>query len=478
MSREADIVVIGAGPAGYAAAIRSAQLGHAVVCIDKSIDRKGKPTLGGTCLNWGCIPSKALLDVSYTYARMSEYQKMGISIGDFDIDVSKMLAYKNSIVDKLTSGIEVLFKGNDVTYLPGTGKLGSGRKVTYTSLDGSQETITAEHVILAPGSTPIDIPAARVDHDLIVDSTDALEFKEVPKRLGVIGAGIVGLELGSVWNRFGSDVVILEALDDFLPMADRRIAREALKIFKKQGIDVRLGARVVSSSTDDGRVKVSYQLKGEDQILECDKLIVAVGRRPYTEDLLSQECEVNIDERGFLFVNDLCLTDAPDVYAVGDVVRGPMLAHKGMEEGVMVAERIAGHKPIVNYDTVPSVIYTHPEIAWVGQSEDELKANGETFNTGVFSYSANGRAMAAHETEGFVKIVADAKTDRIRGMHVLGAQASELIAQGVIAMEFGATAEDIALTMFAHPSLSESVHEAALSVGGNAIHTVNRRKKK
>ena len=303
-------------------------------------------------------------------------------------------------------------------------------------------------------------------------------FKEVPKRLGVIGAGIVGLELGSVWNRFGSDVVILEALDDFLPMADRRIAREALKIFKKQGLDVRLGARVVSSSTDDGIVKVAYQLKGEDQVLECDKLIVAVGRRPYTEDLLSQECEVNIDERGFLFVNDLCLTDAPDVYAVGDVVRGPMLAHKGMEEGVMVAERIAGHKPIVNYDTVPSVIYTHPEIAWVGQSEDELKANGETFNTGVFSYSANGRAMAAHETEGFVKIVADAKTDRIRGMHVLGAQASELIAQGVIAMEFGATAEDIALTMFAHPSLSESVHEAALSVGGNAIHTVNRRKKK
>ena len=478
MSREADIVVIGAGPAGYAAAIRSAQLGHAVVCIDKSIDRKGTPTLGGTCLNWGCIPSKALLDVSYTYARMGEFQKMGISAGDHQIDISKMLAYKNSIVDKLTSGIEVLFKGNDVTYLPGTGQLGSGREVTYTNHDGSQETITANHVILAPGSTPIDIPAARVDHELIVDSTDALEFEKVPKRLGVIGAGIVGLELGSVWNRFGSEVVILEALEDFLPMADRRVARESLKIFKKQGLDIRLGARVVSSSVEDGVVKVSYQLKGEDLVLECEKLIVAVGRRPYTEDLLSQECEVNIDERGFLFVNDLCLTDAPDVYAVGDVVRGPMLAHKGMEEGVMVAERIAGHKPIVNYETVPSVIYTHPEIAWVGQSEDELKANGEKFNTGMFSYGANGRAMAANETEGFVKIIADAKTDRIRGVHILGAQASELIAQGVIAMEFGATAEDLALTMFAHPSLSESVHEAALSVGGNAIHTVNRRKKK
>ena len=477
MSREADVVVIGAGPAGYAAAIRSAQLGHAVVCIDKSIDRKGKPTLGGTCLNWGCIPSKALLDVSHTYARVSEFQSMGISVADHQMDIAKMLAYKNSVVDKLTAGIGVLFKGNGVTYLSGTGQLGSGREVTYTSSDGSQETITAQHVILAPGSISIDIPAARVDHELIVDSTDALEFEEVPKRLGVIGAGIIGLELGSVWNRFGAEVVILEALDDFLPMVDRRVAREALKIFKKQGLDVRLGARVVSSTVDDGVVKVAYQLKGENHVLECDKLIVAVGRRPFTENLLNQDCEVNIDERGYLFVNDLCLTDAPDVYAVGDVVRGPMLAHKGMEEGVMVAERIAGHKPIVNYETVPSVIYTHPEIAWVGQSESELKANGESVKAGMFSYSANGRALAAHETDGFVKIVTDAKSDRIRGVHILGAQASELIAQGVIAMEFGATAEDLALTMFAHPSLSESVHEAALSVGGNAIHTVNRRKK-
>lgn len=477
MSREADVIVIGAGPAGYAAAIRCAQLGHSVVCIDKSIDEKGEPTLGGTCLNWGCIPSKALLDVSYTYARLNEFQSMGISVADSKMDIAKMLSYKDSIVDKLTGGIGVLFNGNGITYLPGTGQLGSGREVTYTSHDGKKEKLTAHHVILAPGSIPLDIPAARVDHELIVDSTDALEFEEVPKRLGVIGAGIIGLELGSVWNRFGADVVILEALDDFLPMTDKRVARDALKIFKKQGLDVQLGARVVSSTVDDGTVKVSYQLKGEDHVLECDKLIVAVGRRPYTEDLLSQDCEVNIDERGYLFVNDLCLTDAPDVYAVGDVVRGPMLAHKGMEEGVMVAERISGHKPIVNYDTVPSVIYTHPEIAWVGQSEAELKASGEDVKAGIFSYSANGRAMAAHETEGFVKIVADVQTDRIRGVHILGAQASELIAQGVIAMEFGATAEDLGLTMFAHPSLSESVHEAALSVGGNAIHSVNRRKK-
>lgn len=477
MSREIDVVVIGAGPAGYAAAIRSAQLGHSVVCIDKSIDRNGKPTLGGTCLNWGCIPSKALLDVSYTYARMSEFQKMGISSTDHQIDIEKMLSYKNSIVDKLTGGIGVLFKGNGVTFLPGTGQLGSGRKVRYTSHDGTQETLAANHVILAPGSIPLDIPAARVDHDLIVDSTDALEFAEVPKRLGVIGAGIIGLELGSVWNRFGSEVVILEALEDFLPMTDNRISRDALKIFKKQGLEVKLGARVVASSVDNGTVKVSYQLQGEDHVLECDKLIVSVGRRPYTEDLLSEDCEVNIDERGYLFVNDLCLTDAPDVYAVGDVVRGPMLAHKGMEEGVMVAERLSGHKPIVNYETVPSVIYSHPEIAWVGQSEAELKASGEIVQAGIFPYGANGRAMAAHETEGFVKIVADAKTDRIRGVHILGAQASELIAQGVIAMEFGATAEDLGLTMFAHPSLSESLHEAALSVGGNAIHTVNRKKK-
>ncbi len=477
MVRETDVVVVGAGPAGYASAIRCAQLGYSVICIDKSRDSAGEPTLGGTCLNWGCIPSKALLDVSHTYAHINDLNSQGISVDSPTIDIKQMLKFKDSVVDRLTGGIGVLFQGNGVTFLPGTGKLGSGRRVTYTSHEGESEEILAKHVILAAGSIPIDIAAAPLDHEYIVDSTGALELEEVPKRLGVIGAGIIGLELGSVWGRLGSEVVVLEALDDFLPAADRRIARDAQRIFKKQGLDIRMGARVVQSTVENGTVRVSYQRQGKDHVLECDKLIVAVGRRPYTEDLISDDCEVNIDERGCLFVNDLCLTDAPDVYAVGDVVRGPMLAHKGMEEGVMVAERIAGHKPIVNYETVPSVIYTHPEIAWVGQTEEELKANGEQVQSGVFSYGANGRAMAANDTDGLVKIVADAKTDRIRGVHILGAQASEIIAQGVIAMEFGATAEDLALTMFAHPSLSESVHEAALSVGGIAIHSVNRKRK-
>lgn len=477
MSQTSDVVVIGAGPAGYATAIRCAQLGFSVTCIDKSKNSSGQPTLGGTCLNWGCIPSKALLDVSHRYDQMSKLESMGISTNNPGIDIAKMLDYKDSVVDQLTKGIGVLFDGNGVDFVHGEGKLLDGRRVSVTLDNDSVDEIQAKHVILAPGSTPIEIPAAPLDYEYIVDSTGALEFDTVPERLGVIGAGIVGLELGSVWGRLGSEVVILEALDDFLPATDRRIARDALRIFKKQGLDIRLGARVTNSEVTDGTVKVSYQLNNEDQVLECDRLIVAVGRRPYTEGLLADDSRVNLDERGYLFVNDLCHTDAPDVYAVGDVVRGPMLAHKGMEEGVMVAERIAGQKPVVNYDTVPSVIYTLPEVAWVGLSEEELRANGEEVTSGMFSFGANGRAIAADESDGFVKIISDAETDRILGMHILGSQASELIAQGVIAMEFGATAEDLALTMFAHPSLSEAVHEAALGVSGSAIHAVARRRK-
>jgi dihydrolipoamide dehydrogenase len=317
-----------------------------------------------------------------------------------------------------------------------------------------------------------------VDNDLIVDSKGALEFQEVPKRLGVIGAGIIGLELGSVWGRLGSEVVLLEALDEFLPMADDRLGKDSLKIFRGQGLDIRLGCRVTGAEVKGRKVKVSYQDKEGEQTLEVEKLIVAVGRRPYTEGLLSPDSGVNLDERGFLYVNDLCATDAPNVYAVGDVVRGPMLAHKGMEEGVMVAERIAGQKPMVNYDTVPSVIYTHPEVAWVGQTEQQLKASGDAYNVGSFSFSVSGRALAANDAQGVVKILADAETDRILGVHILGPQASELIAQAVIAMEFDASAEDLGLTMFAHPTLSEAVHEAALSVAGHAIHMVNRKKRR
>ena len=321
------------------------------------------------------------------------------------------------------------------------------------------------------------IPPAPLTDDLIVDSTGALDFTEVPKRLGVIGAGVIGLELGSVWNRLGSEVVVLEALEEFLPMADERIARDAKKILTSQGLDIRLGTRVTGATASGSEVIVSFQDSDGDQNITVDKLIVAVGRRPYTEDLLAPDSGVNLDERGFLYVNDLCQTDAPNIYAVGDVVRGPMLAHKGMEEGVMVAERIAGFKPLVNYDTVPNVIYTHPEIAWVGKTEQQLKADGVAYNVGSFPFAANGRALAANDTQGTVKVIADAETDRILGVHVFGAQASELVAQAVIAMEFDASAEDLGLIMFAHPTLSEAMHEAALGVAGHAIHMINRKKK-
>jgi dihydrolipoamide dehydrogenase len=477
MSDSFDVIVIGAGPAGYHAAIRAAQLGLSTACIDKSLGKDGNPAYGGTCLNWGCIPSKALLDASHKYVDAKDhFDAVGISVDGVSVDVPKMIAHKDEVVSKLTGGVAGLFKANGVTDLPGSGKLLANRQVEYTAHDGKTRTLDAGHVILAPGSVPVDIPPAPVDGDLIIDSTGALELQAVPKRLGVIGAGVIGLELGSVWNRLGAEVVVLEALEEFLPMADQRIARDALKILKGQGLDIRLGTRVMGAEVVDGAVNMSYQDSEGDHTLTVDKLIVAVGRRPYTEGLLAPDSGVNLDERGFLFVNDICETDAPGVYAVGDVVRGPMLAHKGMEEGVMVAERIAGQKPLVNYDTVPSVIYTHPEIAWVGKTEQALKASGEAYNVGSFPFGVSGRALAANDTEGMVKVLADAETDRILGVHILGPQASELVAQAVIAMEFDACAEDLGLIMFAHPTLSEAVHEAALGVAGHAIHMVNRKK--
>ena len=471
-----DVIVIGAGPSGYAAAIRAAQLGMKTACIDKSIGKNGEPTLGGTCLNWGCIPSKALLDASHKYAEANEqFAQIGID-AKVSVDVERMIAHKDAVVDQLTGGIGALFQGNGVTHLAGHGRLQAGRRIEFTPHEGEAATLQAGHVILAPGSVPVGIPPAPLTDDVIVDSTGALEFLEVPKRLGVIGAGVIGLELGSVWGRLGADVVILEALEDFLPVADPRIARDALREFGRQGLDIRLGTRVMGASVAKAGVKVEYQDKEGDHKLDVDKLIVAVGRVPFTEGLLAQDSGVNLDERGFLFVDDLCATDAPEVYAIGDVVRGPMLAHKGMEEGIMVVERLAGHKPLVNYDCVPSVIYTHPEIAWVGKTEQELKADGEAYRTGQFSFAATGRALAPDDGTGRVNIHPDADNDRILGVHILGPQASELIAQAVIAMEFGASAEDLGLTMFAHPTLSEAVHEAALGIGGNAIHMVNRRR--
>lgn len=478
METNYDVIVIGAGPAGYAAAIRTAQLGLKTACIDKSIGLDGEPVFGGTCLNWGCIPSKALLDASHKYVEARDhFADIGIKTKGVEADVPAMIAKKAAVVKQLTGGIAALFQGNGVDGLPGTGKLLAGCAVEYSPHDGDAVVLNADHVILAPGSVPVEIGAAPLDGERVVDSTGALEFTEAPKRLGVIGAGVIGLELGSVWNRLGSEVVVLEALDEFLPMADPRVARDALKTLKGQGMDIRLGTRVTESSASAKGVAVKYSDADGDHEMEVDKLIVAVGRRPYTEGLLAPDSGVNLDERGFLYVNDLCATDAPNVYAVGDVVRGPMLAHKGTEEGVMVAERIAGHKPLVNYDCIPSVIYTHPEIAWVGKSEADLKASGDAYNVGQFPFAASGRAMAANDTEGFVKIIADAETDRILGVHIIGPQASELIAQAVIAMEFDASAEDLGLTMYAHPTLAEAVHEAALGVAGHAIHMVNRKMK-
>lgn len=473
-----DVVVIGSGPAGYVAAIRAAQLGLKTACIEKAKGKNGKPAHGGTCLNWGCIPSKALLDSSHKYVEAAhDFAAHGITAKDLKIDVPAMIKRKDQVVGQLTGGIGGLFKANGVTPIEGSGKLLSGKKVEVTKEDGSTDTLEAEHVIIAAGSLPVEIPPAPVDQEVIVDSTGALDFQSVPKRLGVIGAGVIGLELGSVWSRLGSEVVVLEALPDFLPAVDQQIAKEAAKLFKKQGLDIRLGCRVMDTKVAKKKVTVKYNDGDNEQEEVFDKLIVAVGRRPHSQSLLSQDCGVNLDERGFIFVNDYCETDAPGVYAVGDIVRGPMLAHKGSEEGVMVAERIAGKKTAMNYDVIPSVIYTHPEIASVGKTEEELKADGVPYNVGVFPFVASGRALAANDSAGMVKMIAHAETDRILGCHIIGASAADLVQQIVIAMEFGSSAEDIALTVFGHPTLSEAVHEAALAVAGHAIHIPNRKKR-
>lgn len=479
MSKQFDVVVIGGGPGGYVAAIRCAQLGLTTACIDKSVNKEGKGVLGGTCLNVGCIPSKALLDSSHKYEEAREkFALHGISTGEVKMDVPAMVKRKDQIVKNLTMGVATLFKANGVIALEGTGKLLAGHKVEFTNHAGVSEIIDAENVIIATGSVPVEIPPTPLTDNIIVDSTGALEFTEVPKRLGVIGAGVIGLELGSVWSRLGSEVVVLEAQDSFLSMVDQTVAKEAKKLLTKQGLDIRIGARVTGSEVNGDEVTVTYQDADGEQKITFDKLIVAVGRRPYTEGLLAGDSGVVMDERGYMFVNRYCSTDAPGIWAIGDVVRGPMLAHKASEEGVMVAERIAGHKAQINYDTIPSVIYTSPEIASVGLTEEQLKADGASYNVGMFPFAANGRAMASSDTEGFVKIIADADTDRILGAHIIGPNAGDLCQQIVIAMEFGSSAEDIGMMVFAHPTISEVVHEAALAVNNSAIHKANRKPKK
>lgn len=477
MTQQADVVVIGGGPGGYEAAIRAAQLGLSVICIERRI-HKGKPSLGGTCLNVGCIPSKALLDSSHKYHEVkSSYANHGILVGEVGLDVAAMQARKDKVVDQLTGGIAQLLKGNGITWLQGTGKLLAGKQVEFTDHEGKTSVISATSVILASGSEPVDIRVAPLVEGVVVDSTGALEFAEVPKRLGVIGAGVIGLELGSVWARLGAEVVVLEAVDQFLPIADKAIAKEAQKLLTKQGLDIRLGARVTGTEVKKNQVHVSYSdAKGEHAEV-FDKLIVSVGRRAVTTGLLSPDSGITLDERGFVHVDDHCRASVPGVYAIGDLVRGMMLAHKAMEEGVMVAEIIAGHHAQVNYDLIISVIYTHPEVAWVGLTEERAKAEGYDVKAGQFAFAVNGRALASDDTAGFVKFVVDNKTDRILGMHVIGPSAGDIIHQGLIAMEFGASVEDLQLMCFAHPTLSEVVHEAALAVDGRAIHAIQRKRK-
>ncbi|MBK6287360.1 MAG: dihydrolipoyl dehydrogenase [Gammaproteobacteria bacterium] len=483
MAQQFDVVVIGAGPGGYVAAIRAAQLGLKTACVEVWKGRDGKPVYGGTCLNVGCIPSKALLDSSHKYHEAHiGFAAHGISAAKLAIDVSAMLERKNRIVGQLTGGIAGLFKANGVTALHGSGKLLSGRRVEVTADDGSQEIVEAGSVIIATGSVPINIPSAPFTDDLIVSSTGALEFTEVPKRLGIVGAGVIGLELGSVWARLGAEVVLIEALPEFLIAVDQQVSKEAFKLFGKQGLDIRLNARVtateVTGAKNRRRVKVSYVEGDTEKHEEFDRLIVSVGRMPVTKGLCTADSGVVLEERGFVHVNDYCRTDMPGVYAIGDIVRGPMLAHKAMEEGVMVAERIAGRKTQLNYDCIPSVIYTHPEVAWVGATEQQLKAEGIPYSAGVFPFAASGRALAANDTAGMVKILRHEETDRILGCHIIGPSAADLVQQMVIAMEFGASAEDIALTVFAHPTLSEGVHEATLAALGHAIHIPNRKSRK
>ena len=476
MSEQFDVIVIGGGPAGYPAAIRAGQNGLKVACIDGWKNYDGSAAFGGTCLNAGCIPSKALLESTELFHRArSEFATHGIRAGDVSIDVAAMQKRKAGIVKGMTGGIAGLLKAAGVTALQGHGRLLPGREVEFTAHDGSQRKLSAKHVVLASGSTPTPLRSAPFDGKHIVDSWGALEFDAVPKRLGIIGAGVIGLELGSVWRRLGADVVVLEALPTFLSIADQQLAKEALKHFKKLGLDVRLGAKVSGAEVKDGAVQVAYtDAAGAAQSLTVDKLVVCIGRRPYTEGLLAEGTGVTLDERGFIKVDDHCHTGVENVWAVGDCVRGPMLAHKAKEEGVAVADRIAGLYAHVNYDVIPSVIYTAPEIAWVGQTEEQVKASGRAYKVGSFPFLASGRARAMEAGQGFVKVIAAQDDDRILGVHIVGPMAGELIAEAVLAMEYAASSEDLQRTIHAHPTLSEALHEAALAADKRAIDMPNR----
>jgi dihydrolipoamide dehydrogenase len=471
MTQQFDVVVIGAGPGGYIAAVRAAQLGFRTACIEGWKNTKGELALGGTCLNVGCIPSKALLSSSEEYEKVAHHlEPHGISVSGVKVDVGRMQARKDAIVTKMTKGVEYLFKKNKIAWLQGFGKFTGGGETYRIAVGG--ETVEAKYVIVATGSKARHLPGIAVDNETVCDNEGALAFGAAPRRLGVIGAGVIGLELGSVWRRLGSEVTILEALPAFLGACDESIAKEAWKAFTKtQGLAIHLGVKIGKVTARKGGVALEYtDSAGAAQKLECDKLIVSVGRVPNTDGLGADAVGLKVDARGFVEADDHCRTNLPNVYAIGDVVRGPMLAHKAEDEGVMVAELIAGQKPHIDYDCIPWIIYTSPEIAWVGMSEQQAKAKGVAVKTGQFPFSINGRALGLDEPVGFAKIVADSATDRVLGVHIIHARASDLIQEGVTTMEFAGASEDIARITHGHPTLSEVIREAALNVEKRSLN--------
>ena len=474
MAHAFDVVVIGGGPGGYIAAIRCAQLGMKTACIDDWTNAAGGPAPGGTCTNVGCIPSKALLQSSENFEQAAHhFADHGIGVGELKLDLKRMLARKDTVVKQNNDGIQYLFKKNKITFFHGRGAFAKtvdgGYELAVTG--ASSETLTAKHVVVATGSSPRQLPGAAFDEDRILSNDGALRIPAVPKTLGVVGSGVIGLEMGSVWRRLGADVTILEALPSLLPMADEAVAKEALKAFTKQGLKLQFGVRINDVKTTKKGVAVAYtDAKGQAASLDVERLIVSIGRVPHTAGLNPEAVGLKLDDRGAIVVDDECRTNLKGVWAIGDVVRGPMLAHKAEEEGVAVAERIAGQHGHVDFGTIPWVIYTSPEIAWVGQTEAQLKAAGRAVKTGQFPFMANGRARALGDTTGFVKFIADAATDEILGVHVIGPFASELIAEAVVAMSFKASAEDIARICHAHPSLSEATKEAALAVDKRTLN--------
>ena len=467
---EYDLVVIGGGPGGYVAAIKAAQMGLKTACIDKQTAADGSPVLGGTCLNVGCIPSKALLDSSHQYEFFNKEGKKHGLVGSVKIDISQMQKRKETVVKNLTQGISGLLKKNNVEWLHGFGSLKSKNVVQCTSEKGLIKNLSTKNVLLASGSLPSRIQSLPIDNEYIFDSSGALEFKSAPKKLCIIGAGVIGLELGSVWRRLGSNVTVLEAQTSFLDTADKDVSAEALKLFKKQGLKIELGTLVTEAKIAKEKVTISYEKGAERLESSFDKVVVAVGRSPYTEGLNLDEAGVKSDDKGFILVNEFNETSTKGIFAIGDCTLGPMLAHKASEEGILVAEHMAGAKAPVEIAHVPWIIYTWPEIAWVGPSEQFLRNTKKEINIGKFPFRASGRSHARGETEGFVKIIAEKNNDQILAVHILGSNASELISEAVTAMEFGATSEDVARIIHGHPTLSESMHEAALATLGNAIH--------